>query len=719
MSKLRQINARNVKGQTFTAALSGADLFVGPNGAGKSTRILAVLAAARGLAESPADPIREYLGPARPKADVRLDFGSGVELVRDLSLGNTTTAAKKTTFDADRLMGPHVARWDLGDFARATDKDRTALLERICSAAGTGGAWTLGRVEALLRKEMGITRDAPLPGTHPLSVAVSAWSSAKPIGSWLTEQAAEVDKAFTAANAAAKRAADEAAAASARLDENPAPAGSLGAKRTELAKLEADGKAIAAQLATAQQAGRRATEIEQDRQRAALAVDAAEAAVKQAEEAARSRKASAQIDVDHRVKDLATAREALAQAPDQAGLLAAVEAARDRHEELKSAHALACHRFDKASRAHVTASLTLSQADGGIAALRQLAESTGAECVHCHGADPLGLRAKLERESTARAELAAALDSAKALLDSRHAASVAATAAVEAAAEAFRQAGIALTSASLPAAQRAARDAETALERAKVNAADNATAADRAVEAARVRLTAAQEAHAAVNSRTVEVGGGDLDTLTAQHEALQAEYKRARKEEDALVRHEERARLQQDAVSARAAAAERFAEVKALKAALVTLRAEVATSAYGPIQAEANAFLQAAGIPMTVEFRDEADFGAVVEQRDGTRPYVAFWGLSDAQRAEFSAALAVAIVTLTKAPWRGVMLDRMEAIEGRHLIGLLRAAGQYVKADKLDNFIGTLMCESHPGALGDFAGRVHWLGAPVAMEGAA
>ena len=707
MARLRTIRVDGIdglKGQTFEQPLSGCDLFVGPNGSGKSTRLVAVLAAARGLAEASTDPVREYLGPTKPRAEVALVFEGGATVTRDLSAGSTSNAGKRATILAEQAMGAHVARWDLADFARATDADRAKLLERICSAAGAGGAWTLAKVDALLRKELGIARDAALPGTHPLARALSTWSGGKPVGAWLTGAVTMTDEAYTEANAAHKRAEQDATNAAAKLDTEP-PVGTLAEKRAELARIQSEGETIKAQLATAQQAAKRTQEIEADRQRTAIAVDAAEQALAQAE-APRPEP----IEVARAQAALVEARRTLAGCSPIDALQAAVTAAEVQHAALLPGLEIAKMRLERATHARDRAQSAASGASGAVSRLAALVVKAGGSCRHCQGEDPIGLVEELKAAKATAAELEEEATAAEELLVIRRAA-------VEEAAEVIAKAATALqlgrdalavgTSARAT-ADRAVRDAEDRLERAHFQAQAEQDRAAAAVTQARERLDAARSAHAVAESRVPEAGGGDLETLTASREALAADYRRLAAEVEALVRHEERQRLHQEAIAARETAAERFRVVKALKAGLAKLRTEVAASAYGPIQDAANAFLVRAELDMTVVFHDESDFGAEVRQRDGSRPYVAFWALSDAQRAEFAVALAVALSTLTKAPWRGVLVDGLEKVERRALHGLLTAANAMVTEGALDNFIGTFMADREGEA--PHSAAVHWLG---------
>lgn len=135
LRKITVSGSDGLKGQRFQESLHGIDVFAGSNGAGKSTRLLAVLAALRGLAETPNDAVRDYLGPTRPLAVVDLDFDGAPRLTRQLQDSPRTSASKQADGLAAGLVGPHLVRWDLADLSAATDADRTKVLQRVCDLA--------------------------------------------------------------------------------------------------------------------------------------------------------------------------------------------------------------------------------------------------------------------------------------------------------------------------------------------------------------------------------------------------------------------------------------------------------------------------------------------------------------------------------------------------------------------------------------------------------
>ena len=106
MSILKRITY-DLKGQKRSLELSGVDLFVGPNGSGKTTALLAITAGLRGLAESPSDPVKPYIGPDR-EGSAELTFDAGV-VFRDLSKTRGKDATR-ADLDAERIAGSAAAR---------------------------------------------------------------------------------------------------------------------------------------------------------------------------------------------------------------------------------------------------------------------------------------------------------------------------------------------------------------------------------------------------------------------------------------------------------------------------------------------------------------------------------------------------------------------------------------------------------------------------------
>jgi hypothetical protein len=128
----------------------------------------------------------------------------------------------------------------------------------------------------------------------------------------------------------------------------------------------------------------------------------------------------------------------------------------------------------------------------------------------------------------------------------------------------------------------------------------------------------------------------------------------------------------------------RWDAVRAVGESLRDLQATIARSAYVPICAAANTLTARASLPLAVEIRSEADFGAV--KPDGV--YVPFWALSDSERAVVGVALAVAFARLSGAKWRVAIVDRLEALDADRLPRVLAALAALVTDGWIDNFLG-------------------------------
>jgi hypothetical protein len=135
LGSIRVDGADGLRGRTFHLDLSGVDVVVGANGDGKSTVLDALGAAFHGLAESPSDPLRTFVGPL-PRATVTVEL-AGRSFRRDLSKGHRTSAAKQATHEIGAVAGRRFLRWDLGNFAQGSDRDRQQLYDAILQAGAT------------------------------------------------------------------------------------------------------------------------------------------------------------------------------------------------------------------------------------------------------------------------------------------------------------------------------------------------------------------------------------------------------------------------------------------------------------------------------------------------------------------------------------------------------------------------------------------------------
>lgn len=645
MPRLDRVAVRGragLKGRTLDVKLTGADVFAGPNGSGKSTHLLAILAGLRGLATTPTDTTREYLGPGEVDAYVDLVF-DGRLASRDLSKTKGKAAIASDAL-ANEIAGPHLVRWDLADFARATDSARAKLLDEVCRVAGATGDWTPDKVRATLVRRLGEGSDAA--GT-PLAELIAARPLRGPAGDWVNDAIAWAEPAYTTANAAQKHAVTAAEALAAERASAPAIAGDLAEARARIAKLETLAADAKSKLSAARASGRARTDHEARGARLADAVATAE----EAKAAAEAGLVEAKRAVDAAVPPIENPAGPAGRAAVEATTAARAAAAADAEQRATL------------ERARVA----LAAAEARLETLRGLSGQAAGDCRHCGAADPLGLgdaiaAAAAEVEERALdvedADADAAISSAR-LAKARAAESAAQAAHVEAR-EAWGEAN--------------RRNADAVVGQARANSA--LSAATKTYDAAVAELAAWQEIAAPTAVH-------DTSALDADVAAATAELATAKEHHEAVVRRQELEATFQRAVATREEATARFAQVKALGAALKELRAEIAASVYGPIQEVANGLLLDAGSDLAVEFRDAADYGA---RRGET--FIHFAALSDAERATVGAALSFAFAHLTGAPWVAVILDGLEAIDADHLPGLLRAFTDRVEAGKLDNFVG-------------------------------
>ena len=627
MSILQRIDY-DLKGQKRSFNLSGVDLFVGPNGSGKTTALLAIIAGLRGLAESPGDLVRPYIGPDR-EGSVELTFDAGV-VVRDLS-ETRTKAALKAGIEAERIAGEHLVRWDLADFATATESAREALLRRVL---GSRAAADLALPDNPLRAEL--LKAVPLAGDA---------------GAWLDKALAWVRGAYTEANAANKVAIQGAEAAQQALQD--APPGMLSTAKASAEDLERQIAGLRGEASAAKREADAAARAEERRQKAASRYAALEEQLRDLE---------AFLAIPLPVPpDMAALQKAHAEAR------ATLDAIRTTEKPLRGALALAAASRDGAA--------------ASVAALESLAAKAPL-CAHCNGADPLNLTPEIE--------------SARAYLETTGWA-------VEDA------------SADLAIAERKTTKASDAF----ISASDKLMEAE--LEARRISGLADERARKAARKAEIE---GDLAQLQEEIQAptatpatfggaemlasLEEELAAAKKTIDLHTRHAERGRLHQEAIAKRAKAEERFAAVKKLGEALKALQASEAERAFSPLTAATNDLLSQMHSPFRLQVNSAADFGATDARRDGA--YVAFWSLSDAERACVGAAMALALVRLSKSPWPALVIDGLEKMDATTLESFLDGVRGAFAAGWISNFIGALVEEEgdHSWMPGVTA---HWMGA--------
>lgn len=332
---------------------------------------------------------------------------------------------------------------------------------------------------------------------------------------------------------------------------------------------------------------------------------------------------------------LATAQEALDRArraePPQAGPTAAeIEAAAAaqsdaemRVQEARNWLEAAQDGSRAAERAHTAA----------VAALRVALGHRSQVCRHCGAADPLGEAPDLDALRATAARASADLDAEQGSLD--------------AAEEETRE------------AQAAYRDAATEVRRLDTAArAAQASAPDLAGPTAQVAELRRQldEAPEPVDAAPLHNRIAVLDDAI-RRAARAAQVNEAR----------------ESAIVARDTAVARRAGIVALRGALATVRGELAAEVLGPLRVAADALLVAAGETMRTWFADDgSSFGATLDPSpDAER--VPYWCLSDSERSLVGASIAVGIATLSRAPYRAVILDGMERMDAERLPRVLSA----------------------------------------------
>ena len=634
MSILQRIDYK-LKGQERTFDLAGVDLFVGPNGSGKTTALLAITAGLRGLAESPGDAVKPYIGPDR-EGSAELTFDTGV-VFRDLSK-TRGEAATRANVDAERIAGKHLVRWDLGDFSTATESNREALLRQVLGSRNAS--------------------DLVLPATPLQAELLKAVPITGDAGAWLDKALGWTRATFTEANAANKTAKEGAEAAQQVLGD--APPGMLSTAKETAERLEREIAGLRGEATSARREADAAQKAEGRRQRDAVRCDA----------------------LEKQLRDLETFLAVPPEAPpDVAALQKAhvearttLDAARAAEKPLRGDLALATASRDGAA--------------ASVAALESLAAKAPV-CAHCGGADPLNLTPQIESaraylETTGWAVEDASADLAIAERKVTKAADVLSAAAhqlMEAEMESRR-----ISALSDERAKKTARKAEIEAEMEQI-----------------------RDDMAAPTAAPATFGAAEL--LTSLEEELQA----ARKTIDLHTRHAERGRRHQEAVAKRAKAEERFAAVKKLGEALKALQASEAERAFAPLTTATNELLQQMRSPFRLQVNSAADFGATDARRNGA--YVAFWSLSDAERACVGAAMALALVRLSKSPWPALVMDGLEKMDPPTLEGFLNGVMAAFAAGWLSNFVGAHVAGSsveiqHQGV------AVHWMppGVEVTFE---
>ena len=675
------------KGWTGTVKLHGCDVFAGPNGTGKSTRLEAIVGGLRGLSRKAGPGPGVYVGPtsARPRsAKVRLDWNDGQSLARDLSVvqGKKATEAN---IQADMLVGPHVTRWDLGDFASSTDKARAELLKGLVGAGSE--EWDGARVWRFLDERMDVkakSRGADYPLVR-LQTDHGMPDDGE-LGPWLDSATDWAGTQFTAANSD-KRQAGQAVKElqqQAREQAEAQEGGNLAQVRQRAGEVAEDLRQLAGQIATASQAGQAVKAYQEQSQRLARAMGKAGENLERAE--GRARKAGERLQqAQERLEGLQSLDEA------KSKLGAAEKATASAKEQAAASKA----KLDTALQGYQTQRDTVGRAEEAVATLQALLDDVGGGvCRACGDEDPVGLRDRIDAAQARVDEEAAKLPKLQLRGRMTRKACERDEQAEHDASERLRV--LERHIAPLETQHQTARSSLVRAEEMRDLAQSELTRCQKAAEEAELDLQAFQQ------EDPPQGAAGDLDTLQARQTALQQEQKELRKQGESLARNEGGEQALQQALARRDSAEKRWRAVKDLQAALAELQAEVARGAYGPILDHANRLLADADVPLRAYIEDEGDFGAEVRDKR-----VHFASLSDGERALVAASFAYAFAAASGSPCPMVILDRLEAIDEDRVAGFLRACRAAVEDGRIANFVGALRCKAEPD-LGD--AYTHWLG---------
>ena len=333
---------------------------------------------------------------------------------------------------------------------------------------------------------------------------------------------------------------------------------------------------------------------------------------------------------------------------------------------IEDAIKIAKTRIEAVKNLKVLAKLEATKAglEGQIAALEGQA---AVHCAHCGAVDPLAIGAQIAALRSRLVDVDVDLEDAQAEALFADRAAQRRMEAYEAASKAELAASIAYRIATGVAAQRGH------------------------IEARRDALNAELARLEAEMNEAITTAPAIFDA-EAQLFGLEEQLKTAAVLHDQHIRCAERGKNYQEALVKRTKAEADFAAVKALKADLQAYQADVAAKAWGPLQTAANELLQAMGSPLRASFKSAADFGATDSRREGG--YASFWALSDAERATEGAALALAMVRLSNAPWKGLVVDGLEKMDPDTLEGFLCGVVEASRQGWIDNFIGALVSDS-------------------------
>ena len=689
-----------LKGLTFADDLGGVDVFAGVNGSGKTTRVLCLLGAIHGLAQTTTDKTRPYLGGPANGVQVEVRTTGG-KWTRDLGVVNPSANAHKVaTREAQAIIGDPVVSWDLKDWSSGTDGDRRKLLAAIARAGGAVEVWTAQDAQTKLQAFMDGTDSGPeiiadLVSYHPTAEDAGLWLDAGEV--WAQDAAKDARKGLREAEAVLKARKDEA---------SDAPEGDPSRDLT-------DARATVARLITArdevgQHAARltRATEEVDEVKRRGLEAKALPDMV----EPSRDDVAAAESD-DLNARDALRAPvPALPSAPAiDPALGEAVKVADAKVEETKAVRNAAFDALQRAHNAIRTAQGREDQAKASGARLAELRIQAQAPCRHCGEPDPLGalvdvaapealpdmapMRAASiaadEAHVKASNELSAAyatqVHATQALSRAQGAASASVADAADRAARIMADRREAAQSASVRLSM--ARDRLSTDTRRYSNEADRRRAA---LAQLRIDYVAAAGRLSALKTATVDaVDPEAIATAEARVAGLQAEADRHRDHRRAV----ESLRKAGEALT--------VAEVKrkacdALIEGIRAVRMEQAAACYGPVEKAARSLLDGAWDDVPQPYlAGPDDYGATVVKA-GKRVRIRFEALSEAESRVTAAALVYALAVVANQPCRLVLIDGLDVVQSDHRGPLLSRLARAREDGLVDSVIVTYATSGNP-----------------------
>ena len=680
-----------LKSHTFDMTLGGVDVVCGPNGAGKTTRLIALLGAMSGLAQTTTDRTRPYVGGGADDAEVVVETTGG-GWRRDLGITNPNAGLhKQATRDAEAIVGAPVVSWDLADWSASTDGQRRKLLGRIAQAGGQVEAWTSSDAQDRLHLAVQGVDTAPdlvntLIGAHPRAADAAVWLDAAELWSIATATGARGDLRD----------------AEARLKERKENAGQLpaGDRATLTANLDKARQQKAASDGAVDNAARHAAALIGAQNDLAGIVTAG----KEARDAD-APPAPSPAGVTLAQKRLADAKAQTPPAVDSPSAggpdLAALDKAATDAWTARALTAAAKHDADVADRAACDRMNVLNVAHGEYATAVTLKAAQEAKpatrCIHCGVSYPLGdeVVVELPPKPEPRARLAAETQVAKAAYA---AAWKADTEIITAAEEATRAALIARTTAdALTGAAARVKNFDADKARSIASAEANLKTAIQHHDAAmaayhnenarrvvvvkrlRIEWTTAKNKVSRLESATVASVDPDAAQQVADHVSfLQVQVDAWRDHDRAVAALKLAGEELTGAIVHRQAA-------DAIVEGIRSVRLAQAAACYGPVEAAARAVLAGAweGAPLPY-LKGPGDYGAILRGVP-----VRFEALSESEKRITAAALVCALATVANQPCRLVLIDGLEVVQSDHRPLLLLALARAKAAGLVDNVLIT------------------------------